>query len=473
VGNVSAGGFEFTRRQAVTGAAAVGAASVLGGADPSAAAAGALPSAQGRLSRDVRGMLAEISAHNIEQTVLGLVSFGTRHTLSSQTDPRRGIGAARDWLLGQFQSVAATSGGRMTVELQSFVQPVSSRIPVPTVITNVVATLPGSDPASRNRVYVMSGHYDSRVTDVMDAAQDAPGADDDASGVAAVLECARVMATRQFDATVVLMAVAGEEQGLYGSAYYANLAKQQGMNIPAMFTNDIIGSSTAQDGTRDRHTVRLFAEGLATTPTSAEAAIRQYGGETELPTRQLARYTKEVGENDATGMRVDVIYRRERYGRGGDHIAFLAQGYPALRFTEAHEDYRHQHQDTRVLDGVQWGDLPEFVDYDYTARVARVNAATLASLALAPASPSGALIDPSALTNDTALKWNANTEPDLAGYEVMVRPTTDAEWGDAIPVGNVTSHTVLNTSKDDFFFGVRAVDRDGNRSPVSFPTPGT
>jgi hypothetical protein len=240
-----------------------------------------------------------------------------------------------------------------------------------------------------------------------------------------------------------------------------------------MFTNDIIGSSTAQDGTRDRHTVRLFAEGLATTPTSAEAAIHQYGGETELPTRQLARYTKEVGENDATGMRVDVIYRRERYGRGGDHIAFLAQGYPALRFTEAHEDYRHQHQDTRVLDGVQWGDLPEFVDYDYTARVARVNAATLASLALAPASPSGALIDPSALTNDTALKWNANTEPDLAGYEVMVRPTTEAEWGDAIPVGNVTSHTVLNTSKDDFFFGVRAVDRDGNRSPVSFPTPGT
>jgi hypothetical protein len=473
VGDTSAGGFEFTRRQAVTGAAAAGAASLLGGAEAHAAtAAGALPSAQRRLSRDLREMLAEISPHNIEQTVLGLCAFGTRHTLSSQTDPQRGIGAARDWLLGQFQKVAAASGGRMTVELQSFVQPVSSRIPVPTVITNVVATLPGSDPASRNRVYVMSGHYDSRVTDVMDAAKDAPGADDDASGVAAVLECARVMATRQFDATLVLMAVAGEEQGLYGSTYYATQAKQQGVNIPAMFTNDIIGSSTAQDGTRDRHSVRLFAEGLPTTPTAAEAAIRQYGGETELPTRQLARYVKEVGENDATGMSVEVIYRRERYGRGGDHIAFLTQGYPAVRFTEAHEDYRHQHQDTRILNGVQWGDLPEFVDYDYTARVARVNAAALASLALAPASPSGALIDPGALTNDTALKWNANTEPDLAGYEVLVRPTTDSEWGDAIPVGNVTSHTVLNTSKDDFFFGVRAVDRDGNRSPVSFPAPG-
>jgi hypothetical protein len=460
---------ELTRRQAITGAAAIGAASVVGGRS---AAAAALPSADTRLPAGARELLAEMSPSNIERTILGLVSFGTRHTLSSQTDPNRGIGAARDWLLAEFQKVAATSGGRMTVGLQSFVQPAGNRIPTPTVITNVVATLPGADPASAGRVYIVSGHYDSRVTDVMDAVQDAPGADDDASGVAAALECARVMASRQFDATVVFMAVAGEEQGLFGSAYYAAQAKQQGMNIRGMFTNDIIGSSTAQDGARDPFTVRLFAEGLPTTPVPAEAAIRQYGGETELPTRQLARYIKEVGENDATGMRVDVINRRERYGRGGDHIPFLAQGYPAVRFTEAREDYRHQHQDTRLLAGVQWGDLAEFVDYDYTARVARVNAAALVSLANAPAAPAGALIDPSALTNDTALKWNANTEPDLAGYEILVRPTGEPEWHDAIQVGNVTGFTVMNVPKDDFFFGVRAVDKDGHRSPVSFPSPG-
>lgn len=461
-------GSEVTRRQALAGAAVMGVTSAAGGSR----LAGAGKADVAPLPGTIQAMLREISPHNIERTILALVSFGTRHTLSSQTDPHRGIGAARDWLFQEFQKVAASSAGRMTVEKQQFVQPVSSRIPVPTVITNIVATLPGSDPASTKRTYIVSGHYDSRVTDVMDSTQDAPGANDDASGVAAVLEIARVMATRTFDATLVFMAVAGEEQGLYGSAYYASQAKKTGLIIPAMFTNDIIGSSTAQNGTRDGHSVRLFAEGLPATPGPAEGPIRQFGGETELPTRQLARYIKEVGENDATGMRVDVIYRRERYGRGGDHIPFLAQGYPAVRFTEAHEDYRHQHQDTRIVNGVQWGDLPQFVDYGYTARVARVNAAALASLALAPASPSGALIDPSAMTNDTALRWNPNIEPDLAGYEVLVRPTTDPEWHRAIPVGSVTSYTVKDTAKDNFFFGVRAIDRDGNRSPVSFPSPG-
>jgi len=464
----------LTRRQALTGAAVLGSAATVGGRGAittgTRKTGGSLPAAH------VREILDEISPRNIEQTILGLVSFGTRNTLSSQTDPQRGIGAARDWLLQQFQQVAAASKGRLSVGLQSYLQPAGSRIPTPTVITNVVATLPGTQPESAGRIYVVSGHYDSRGTNVLDTTLDAPGANDDASGVAAALEMARVMSKRQFDATLVFMAVAGEEQGLYGSNFYATQAKAQGLNIAGMFTNDIIGSSTAQDGKRDPFSVRLFVEGLPSTPAPAEAAIRLDGGETELPPRQLARYIKEVGENEATSMNVDVIVRRDRFGRGGDHIPFLAQGYPAVRFTEWREDYRHQHQDTRLVAGVQWGDLPQFVDYQYIARVARVNATALASLALAPATPSGALIDPTAQVIDTALKWSANTESDLAGYEVLYRPTTDPDWTSAvtIPVGKVTTFTVTDTYKDDYFFGVRAIDSGGNRSPVAaFIIPGT
>jgi Peptidase family M28 len=280
---------------------------------------------------------------------------------------------------------------------------------------------------------------------------------------------ARVMATRTFDATIVFMAVAGEEQGLLGSTYFANQAKQQGRAIAGMFTNDIIGSSHGQNGIHDPHSVRIFAEGLATTPAPVEADWRRLGGETESAARQLARYVKEVAENGATGMRVNIIYRRDRYGRGGDHIPFLAQGYPAARFTEANEDWRHQHRDVRVENGVQWGDLPQFVDYDYCARVARVNAISLASLALAPAAPTGAVIDSTGFKTDTALAWTANTEPDLKGYEVVMRLTTEPVWTRTIEVGNVTSVSLKNIVKDNYFFGVRAVDKDGNRSPVSFP----
>jgi Zn-dependent M28 family amino/carboxypeptidase len=463
----------LTRRQALTGAAVLGSAATVG---RGATAAAAREVSGAPVSGLIREMLEEIDPRNIERTILGLVSFGTRNTLSSQTDPKRGIGAARDWLLQQFQQAAAASNGRMTVGLQSYLQPVGSRIPTPTVITNVVATLQGAKPDSKDRIYVVSGHYDSRGTDVLDTTLDAPGANDDASGVAAALEMARVMSTRQFDATLVFMAVAGEEQGLYGSNFYATQAKAQGLNVAGMITNDIIGSSTAQDGKRDPFRVRLFVEGLPSTPVSAEAALRLDGGETELPPRQLARYIKEVGENEGTSMSVDIIYRRDRFGRGGDHIPFLAQGYPAVRFTEWREDYRHQHQDTRLVAGVQWGDLPQFVDYNYIARVTRVNATALASLALAPATPSGALIDPTAQVIDTALKWNANTESDLAGYEVLYRPTTDPFWTSSvvIPVGNVTSFTVKDVYKDDYFFGVRAIDSSGNRSPVAaFIIPGT
>ncbi|QSQ22413.1 M28 family metallopeptidase [Pyxidicoccus parkwayensis] len=421
---------------------------------------------------DVREMLREMNPRNVESTIRTLVSFGTRNTLSVQDDPARGIGAARDWLRSRFEAIAANTGGRMTVELQSYVQQPASRIPVPTVITNVVATLKGRQPESEGRVYVVSGHYDSMCGDPVNPTCDAPGANDDASGVAAVLEMARVMSTRDFDATIVFMAVAGEEQGLYGSTYFATQAKAAGRNIAGMFTNDIIGSSRADDGSWDPFKVRVFAEGVPTAETATEANTRRsVGGENDSPSRQLARLVKDVGENSATGMKVDIIYRRDRYRRGGDHIPFLQQGYAALRFTEPHENYAHQHQNVRTEDGKVYGDLPEFVDFAYITRVARVNAAALATLARAPAVPGNARIITAQLTNDTELAWDANPEPDVTGYEVVYRETTEPLWTHVIPVGNVTTYTVPGLSKDNYFFGVRAVDKDGYRGPVAFPKP--
>ncbi|MFC9647149.1 M20/M25/M40 family metallo-hydrolase [Streptomyces sp. NPDC056937] len=419
--------------------------------------------------RELRELLKEIDRDRIEATVRRLAAFGTRHTLSSQDDPERGIGAARDWIHAELKRYAEASGGRMTVELQSYVQEPASRIPVATRITNVVATLRGSvDPG---RIHVVSGHYDSRATDVMDAVSDAPGADDDASGVAVAMELARVMARRRPAATIVFAAVAGEEQGLYGAAHMAGRFKAAGADVRAMFTNDIVGSSRADDGTRDPYTVRLFAEGVPTSETPQEAATRRsIGGENDSATRQLARFVRDVASNDATGTDVRVVYRRDRYLRGGDHIPFLERGYSAARFTEPAEDFAHQHQDVRVEDGRQYGDLPEFCDFGYIARVARVNGAVLWTLAQAPGAPRGVKIVTSSLTNATELVWERGTEPDLAGYEVVWRETTEPEWTHVIRAGDATRHTV-DLSKDNVFFGVRAVNRAGHRSPVTFPAP--
>jgi len=424
-----------------------------------------------RPSRELRAALREIDADRIETSVRRLAAFGTRHTLSSQDDPVRGIGAARDWIFEQFSAYAAASGGRMTVEKQTFIQQPGPRVPVPTPITNVIATIRGT--TSPNRMYVATAHYDSRVTDVMNATADAPGANDDASGVAVLLEIARVLSTRPTEATIVLAPVAGEEQGLLGSTFMAAQLKAAGADIQGMFSNDIVGSSTADDGTRDPRRVRLFAEGVPTSETPAQATTRQStGGENDSNSRQLARFVQDVAENDATGMDVWMIYRRDRFLRGSDHIPFLQQGWPAGRFTEPHENFAHQHQDIRVENGVQFGDLVEFCDFGYIARVAKVNLATLWSLAQGPGTPVGTTIVTSQLTNDTTLRWQRGTEPDLAGYEVVWRDTTEAEWTHVINVGDVTTATI-DLSKDNVFFGVRAVDSDGNRSPVAFPVPGT
>ena len=366
-----------------------------------------------RLTRNaqISKIVSEINPRNIENTIRRLVSFGTRNTLSDQNDPHRGIGAARDWLYGEFMKAAQQSGGRMTVEKQTFEQPKAARVPQPTMLTNIVATLKGTQPESVNRVYVVSGHYDSMCTSPTDAKCDAPGANDDASGTAAVLEMARVMSQYSFDATIIFMTVPGEEQGLLGATHFAEEARKSNVDIEAMFTNDIIGSSLGGNGVHDPHTVRVFSEGVPSNETPAEAATRRsVGGENDSPSRQLARFIKETSETYVTSMKVQMIYRRDRYGRGGDHQPFLERGYAAVRFTEPNEDYQHQHQNVRIENGIQYGDLPQFDDFNYIAKVARVNAASLAALASAPARPKNVVL-PTALSDDTEIRWDANKEP--------------------------------------------------------------
>ena len=420
---------------------------------------------------DIPKIVSEISARNIEATIRKLVSFGTRNTLSEQNDPNRGIGAARDWLYGEFQKAAAQSGGRMTVEKQTFEQAKAARVPQPTMLTNIVATLKGTQPESTNRVYVVSGHYDSMCSSPTDAKCDAPGANDDASGTAAVLEMARVMAKYKFDATIVFMTVPGEEQGLLGATYFAEQGKKNTMDIEAMFTNDIIGSSLGGNGVRDPKTVRVFSEGVPSNETQQEAMTRRsVGGENDSQSRQLARFIRETTERYIPSMKVWMIYRRDRYGRGGDHQPFLERGFAAVRFTEPNENYQHQHQNVRIENGIQFGDLPQFDDFNYIANVARVNAASLAALASAPARPKNVTF-PTNLSNDTPIKWDTNKEPDIAGYEIVWRDTTEATWTHSLAVGNVATYSMKGMSKDNYFFGVRAVDKEGNRSPVTYPRP--
>lgn len=418
-------------------------------------------------------IVAAISPHRIEAYVRKLASFHTRHTMSETQAETRGIGAARRWIKGELERCGAQAGGRLQVTFDSHLEPAGQRLPQATEIVNVVATLAGTQAEAKDRLYVVSGHYDSRASQVLDAQAFAPGADDDASGVAAVMELACVMAHYRFDATLVFLAVAGEEQGLFGSTHWAEQAKRKNLDIAGMFTNDIIGSSRADDGRRDAGQVRLFAEGipaLKEMPDSLRTLIAT-GGENDSPSRQLARHVKEIGERYVANFKVTVVQRRDRYLRGGDHIPFLERGYAALRFTEPNEDFRHQHQDVRRQDGMQFGDLAEFVDFEYAARVARVNGAALASLALAPAAPRNAGMSTVELENDTVLRWDANREPDLIGYRVVWRETSAALWQHALFVGNVTQYAVKGLSKDNYFFGVQAVDRDGNVSVSSYPAP--
>lgn len=413
--------------------------------------------------QELNGMLAQVDPQRIEAIITKLVSFGTRSTLSTQTDPNRGIGAARDWIASQMRGFAATSNGRMTVDVPSYIQQPANQIPVATNISNIVATLKGTE--NSNRVYVVSGHYDSRNTNNTDGINDAPGADDDGSGVAVSMELARIMATHQPLATIMFVAVAGEEQGLYGSTFMAQTLKSQGIDVQGMLDNDIVGASKADDGTNDPFNIRMFVQAIPPTETSQQITkIIGDGSTNDSPAASLGKFAAEVGSNNATQMNVQIIYRPDRFLRGGDHLPFLQAGFPAVRFTEPHENFAHQHQNVRVQDGVQFGDLMEFCDFDFNARVARVNGATLWSLAQAPDTPKNVVLDTSFLTNNSTLTWNAVSG--AVGYEVVWRPSDLPVWTRVIPVGNVTTTTVL-LSKDNVQMGVRSVGVNGFRSPAA------
>ncbi len=420
----------------------------------------------------IERMVRDVDAGRIASHIHKLVSFGTRNTMSETESDTRGIGAARRWIRDEFERISHESGGRLKVEFDAYRQePDGTRIVKPTDIVNVVATLPGRQPASADRLYIVSGHYDSIASDPKDFTSDAPGANDDASGVAAVLEMARVMAGYKFDATVVFMAVAGEEQGLLGSTHAARRLRAKKANVAAMLTNDIIGGAALNDGTNDRARVRVFSEGVPMNETEVEANMRlRAGGENDSPARQLARYAASACDAYVRDFDVMLIFRMDRLMRGGDHKAFCSAGYSGIRFTEVFENYDHQHQNVRVEDAVHYGDLAEYVDFDYVANVARVNLSTLAALARAPAAPSGVRIVVAKLGQGTHVRWKANTEPDLMGYDILWRETTSPRWQWSKRVGKVTEHW-LPLSKDNYFFGVAAVDKDGHRSEAVFPSP--
>jgi len=429
--------------------------------------------APSKQNADIEKIVKEISAKRIEATIRKLVSFETRNSLSDTASDSRGIGAARRWIKSEMERCNAESGGRMKVEFDEHLAPVSARVAQPTPIVNVVATLPGEQAESRDRIYLVSGHYDSMRSTPINPDGLAPGANDDASGTAAVIEMACVMSKYRFNATLVFMTVAGEEQGLLGSTFFANAAKAKGLNIAGMITNDIIGNTRGSDGKVLRDHVRLFAEGippLKEMPDEWLTLIRT-GGENDSPARQLARHIKAAGERYVPKMKVDLIYRRDRYLRGGDHFPFLDAGFAAVRMTEPNEDFHHQHQDVRVENGVQFGDLPEFVDFAYTANVARVNAAALATLATGPAAPQEVVMENLRLENNTTFRWTANNEPNVTGYRVVWRETTAPFWQKFEDVGKVTRTTIYGVSKDNVVFGLQAMDKDGNVSMATYPRP--
>jgi Zn-dependent M28 family amino/carboxypeptidase len=404
------------------------------------------------------------SEAELRATIEKLIGFGTRHTMSDTTSDTRGIGAARRWVKTRFEAISRECGGCIEVVTpsQSFS---GKRVPNPTEVMDVVAIKRGKgDP---KRVIVMTGHLDSRVTDVMNATSDAPGANDDASGVAALIEAARLLSKGDNQATLVFAALSGEEQGLYGGKVLADYATAQGWQVEADLNNDIVGNSHGQNGVSDNTTVRVFSEGTKSNETDKQANFRRYhGGEVDSPSRNIARYMERLANEYMADLRVMMVYRTDRFGRGGDQVSFLEAGYPAVRVTEAHEDYTRQHQDLRTENGVHYGDTIDGVDFRYLARVTALNTITMASLSRAPAPPTGVGID-GALASDTTVQWKK--QPDAAGYLVHWRDTTAAQWQHSRLVGSTDKAVIKDVVIDDWFFGVSAVSADGYQSPVVFP----
>ena len=420
----------------------------------------------------IENMVKEVSADSLKSYITTMVNFGTRNTQSAQTNSKRGIGAARNWVLTKFNQFAAQSNGRLTAFIDTTtLQPDKKRIDTPTLLGNVVATLKGTN-VNDNRIFIISGHLDNMRSSVMDRTGDAPGANDDASGVAAVLECARIMSKRNFAATIIFVAVSGEEQGLLGAYFMANKARKENWNIEAVLNNDIMGSNNSNEtNITDNTKIRVFSEGLPAFETEKNAkTIRQLGLENDGKSRQLARYTKEISERYVDNLEVVMIYRNDRFLRGGDHTAFVDNGYPAVRFTEMNENYYHQHQDVRKENGIQYGDLLEFIDFEYLRKNTAMNLSCLANLAKAPAMPQEVKIDVKKLGNTSLLFWKAPASGNTKGYFVMLRETTSALWQKKF--FTTDTQMVLPYSKDNYFFAVQSVNEDGNESLPVIPAVG-
>jgi len=441
----------------------------------------------------VQAVIAPISANSIERRVKALSAFGTRHTASETQSETRGIGAARRWIERELRECSSKSGGRLEVSTQRWQEPPGRGLPHGAELVNVLATLPAASQRGPSRVLVVSGHYDSRNSNNDDALGDAPGANDDASGTAVVMELACAFAPHTFDATIIFLAVSGEEQGLLGATHFARLATSSSLPIEAMITNDIVGSATGEQGQRDPNRIRLFAGGVdpllqawlqmmgrRPVDPSEQAfmegvqkrvqSIALAGGAEDLPAFQLARYIKRVAEHNVPDLQVQLIKRRDRYLRGGDHLPFLERGYAAVRMTEPFENFRHQHQDVRMQDGKSYGDLPEFVEPEYVATVAKANGAALASLAWAPPPPSGVLMDVSVLTNNTTLSWNKDPSGLATAYRVHWRQTDAVTWEGSQQVDTDTTVT-LPLSKDSYIFGVSSISERGFESLAVYPMP--
>jgi Peptidase family M28 len=440
--------------------------------------AAAPPSPDARLKE----IIAPVSGAEMKRTVEKLVSFGTRHTLSSQTDPKRGIGAALDWTEGRFKSFGLPTER----PCESFI---GKRVPNPTRICDMIAIQRGTE--RPNDVVIITGHIDSRVTDVMNATSDAPGANDDGSGTAAVIEAARVLSKHKFAGTIVYAALSGEEQGLYGGKVLADYAKKQGWNVVANLNNDIIGNSCGSDGVCNDKLVRVFSEGPRWQGHEELAKdLRSLGGENDAPSRNISRYLDSLADRLNIGLDVMQVWRNDRFGRGGDHTEFLNAGYPAVRFSVAVENYNWQHQDLRTENGIKYGDTIENMDFPYLEKVTKLNIAALAAIAGAPPPPEPRV--EGAVSTDTKVQWysaNSNISPDDRTFVIRWRRTDDRNWSESLRApaclyirqpripgrggpGWSCEAVLKGVRVDDWVFGVSSVSRDGFESPVASAVPG-
>jgi hypothetical protein len=413
---------------------------------------------------EIEVMVREVSPDSLQSCIKTLVAFGTRNTLSNQTDKGRGIGAARNWVLNKFQEASKQSGGRLTCFIDTTTLPPDGRrVDRSIILGNVVATLKGTDPAD-NRIFIISGHLDNMRSSPTDSIGDAPGANDDGSGTAAVIECARIMSKHSFPETIIFIAVSGEEQGLLGAGFMAEKAKKSNWNIEGVLNNDIMGSNNSNETNIIENTkIRVFSEGLPAFETEKNAvAIRNLGLENDGKSRQLARYVKEIGERYVDNLQVVMIYRNDRFLRGGDHTPYVQRGFAAVRITEMNENYTRQHQNIRTENNIEYGDLEAHIDYEYLRKNAAMNLANLANLAKGPAMPDSVKMDVKKLTNSTYLFWNKPRSGKVKGYYILIRETTSATWQKKL--FTTATEMKLPYSKDNYFFAVQAVNETGNES---------